>query len=56
MDSSQNALYAAAGIPAIISTGITLIYLLHATPHQTEGRSATAMPGCGQQEHSADKG
>ena len=28
----------------------------HAIPHQTEGRVATAMPGCGQQEHSADMG
>ena len=64
MDSSKNALYAAAGIPAIISTGITFIYfvlkvchyLLHAISHQTEGRVATATPGCGQQEHSADTG
>ena len=64
MDSSKNALYAAAGISAIISTGITFIYfvlkacryLLHAISHQTEGRVATATPGCGQQEHSADTG
>ena len=30
--------------------------MFHAISHQTEGRVATAMPGCGQQEHSADKG
>ena len=64
MDTSKNALYAAAGIPAIISTGITFLYfilkfcryLLHAVSHQTEGRVATATPGCGQQEHSTDMG
>ena len=30
--------------------------MFHAISHQTEGRVATAMPGCGQQEHSADTG
>ena len=30
--------------------------MFHAISHQTEGRVATATPGCGQQEHSADKG
>ena len=30
--------------------------MFHALPLQTEGRVATAMPGCGQQEHSADTG
>ena len=30
--------------------------MFHAIPHQTEGRVATAMPGCGQQEHSTDMG
>ena len=30
--------------------------MFHAIPHQTEGRVATAMPGCGQQEHSVDTG
>ena len=30
--------------------------MFHAISHQTEGRVATAMPGCGQQEHSADMG
>ena len=64
MDSNTNVLYSAAGLPALISTGITFIYfllkachyLLHAIPHKTEGRVATAMPGCGEQKHSADMG
>ena len=64
MDSNLNVLYSAAGLPALISTGITFIYffleachyLFHAIPHQTEGRVATAMPGCCQQEHSPDMG
>ena len=30
--------------------------MFHAISHQTEGRVATATPGCGQQEHSADTG
>ena len=49
---------------ALISTGITFIYfflkachyVFHAISHQTKGRVATATPGCGQQEHSADMG
>ena len=64
MDSNSNVFYSAAGLPALISTGITFIYfflkvchyLFYAIPHQTEGRVATATPGCGQQEHSADMG
>ena len=58
MDSNLNVLYAA-GLPALISTGITLIYFLlkachfafYALSHKTEGRLAVAMPGSGQQEH-----
>ena len=58
MDSNQNVLYAA-GLPALISTGITLIYFLlkaccfafYALFHKTEGRLAAATPGGGQQEH-----
>ena len=58
MDSNPNVLYAA-GLPAVISTGITLIYFLlkachfafYAVSHKTEGRLALAMPGGGQQEH-----
>ena len=30
--------------------------MFHAISHQTKGRVATATPGCGQQEHSTDKG
>ena len=64
MDSYTNVLYSAAGLPALISTGITLIYFLlkaccylfHAISHKTEGRLATAMPGCGEQKHSSDMG
>ena len=64
MDSNTNALYSAAGLPALISTGITFIYfflkachyLFHAISHQTKGRVATATPGCGQQDHSTDTG
>ena len=64
MDSGKNALYVAAGIPAFISTGITIIYfvlkayhyLLHAIPHQTEGRVATATSSSCKQEHSTNTG
>ena len=63
MDSNQNALYAA-GLPALISTGVTLIYLIlkachfafYALCHKTEGRLAAATPGRRQQEHSPIKG
>ena len=62
MDSNQNVLYAA-GLPALISTRITLIYFLlkachfafYAISHKTEGRLAAATPGGGQQEHSPIK-
>ena len=64
MDSNTNVLYSAAGLPALISTGITFIYfflkachyVFHAISQQTELRVATATPGCGQQEHSANTG
>ena len=54
----------AAGLPALISTGITLIYFIlkacrfafYALSHKTEGRLAAATPGCGQQEHGPIKG
>ena len=54
----------AAGLPALIATGITFIYfflkvgcyLSHAISHQTEGRVVTTMPGCGQHQHSTDPG
>ena len=62
MDSNLNVLYAA-GFPALISTGITLIYFLlkayhfafYAISHKTEGRLAVATPGGGQQEHGTIK-
>ena len=63
MDSNLNVLYAA-GLPALISTGITLIYFLlkacrfafYALSHKTKGRLAAATPGSGQQEHGPIKG
>ena len=63
MDSNPNVLYAA-GLPALISIGITLIYFLlkachfafYALSHKTEGRLAVATPGGGQQEHRPIKG
>ena len=61
MDSNTNVLYAA-GLQALISTGITFIYFLlkachfvfYALSHKTEGRLAAAMPGSGQQEHGSN--
>ena len=63
MDSYKEVLYAA-GLPTLISTGITLVYLLlkayqsavYALSHKTEGRLAAAMPGGRQQEHSSIEG
>ena len=50
MDSNLNVFYSAAGLPALISTGITFIYfflkacryVFHAISHQTKGRVAMA--------------
>ena len=64
MDSSSSVFYAAAGFPALVSTGITFIYfflkacsyVFNAISHQTKGRVATVMPGSGQEEHCADTG
>ena len=63
MDSYKEVLYAA-GLPALISTGITLVYFLlkayqfavYALSHKTEGRLAAATPGGHQQEHSSIEG
>ena len=63
MDTYKEVLYAA-GLPAIISTGITLLYLLlkayqfavYALPHQTERRLAAATPGGRQQVHGSIAG
>ena len=63
MDTYKEVLYAA-GLPALISTGITLLYLLlkayqfavYALPHQTERRLAAAMPSGRQQVHGSIAG
>ena len=63
MDSYKDVLYAA-GLPALISTGITLIYFLlkayqfavYALSHKTEGRLAVATPGGRKQEHRSIEG
>ena len=63
MDSYKDVFYAAVR-PALISTRITLLYLLlkayqfsvYALSHKTEGRLAAAMPGGRQQEHSSIEG
>ena len=64
MDSSTSVFYAAAGLPALVSTGITFLYfflkacsyVFNAISHQTKGRVATATPGSGQQEHCTNMG
>ena len=55
--------YAAAGLPALVSTGITILYFLKACSyvfdvisHQTKRRVAMPMTGGGQQEHCANTG
>ena len=63
MDAYQNVLYAA-GLPALISTGITLLYFLlktcrfafYALSNKTEGRLATTTPCSGQQERRSIEG
>ena len=63
MDSYKDVFYAA-GLPALISTGITLVYFLlkayqfavYAISHQTEGRLAAATPGGRKQEHGSIEG
>ena len=63
MDSYKDVFYSA-GFPALISTGITLVYFLlkayqfavHAVSHQTEGRLAAAMPSGRKQEHCSIEG
>ena len=64
MDSSTSVFYAAAGLPALVSTGITILYfflkacsyVFNAISHQTKRRVATATTGGGQQEHCANTG
>ena len=63
MDSYKDVFYAA-GLPALILTGITLVYFLlkayqftvYAVSHQTEGRLAAATPGGCKQEHGSIEG
>ena len=63
MDSYKDVFYAT-GLPALISTGITLVYFLfkayqfavYAVSHQTEGRLAAATPGGRKQEHGSIEG
>ena len=63
MDTYKEVLYAA-GLPALISTGITLLYLLlkayqfavYALPDQTERRLAAATPSGRQQVHGSIAG
>ena len=63
MDSYNDVFYSA-GLPALISTGITLVYFIlkayqfavHAVSHQTEGRLAVAMPSGCKQEHGSIEG
>ena len=63
MDTYKEIFYSA-GLPALISTGITLLYLLlkayqfavHALPHQTERRLAEATPSGHQQVHGSTAG
>ena len=63
MDTYKEVFYAA-GVPALISTGITSLYLLlkayqfavYALPHQAERRLAAATPGGRQQVHGSVAG
>ena len=63
MDSYKDVFYSA-GLPALISTGITLVYFIlkayqfavHAVSHQTAGRLAAATPSGCKQEHSSIEG
>ena len=63
MDSYKDVFYSA-GLPALISTGITLVYFIlkayqfavHAVSHQTEGRLAEATPSGRKQEHGSIEG
>ena len=63
MDSYKDVFYSA-GLQALISTGITLVYFIlkayqfavHAVSHQTEGRLAAATPSGRKQEHGSIEG
>ena len=63
MDSYKDVFYSA-GLPALILTGITLVYFIlkayqfavHAVSHQTKGRLAVATPSGRKQEHGSIEG
>ena len=63
MDSYKDVFYST-GLPALILTGITLVYFIlkayqfavHAVSHQTEGRLAAATPSGRKQEHGSIEG
>ena len=63
MDSYKDVFYSA-GLPALILTGITLVYFIlkayqfavHAVSHQTEGKLAAATPSGRKQEHGSIEG
>ena len=63
MDTYKDVFYSA-GLPALISTGITLVYFIlkayqfavYAVSHQTEGRLAAATPSGRKQEHGSIEG
>ena len=63
MDSYKDVFYSA-GLPALILTGITLVYFIlkayqfavHAVSHQTKGRLAAATPSGRKQEHGSIEG
>ena len=64
MDTSTSVFYAAAGLPALVSTWIAIFYfflkacsyVVKAISHQIKRRVATPMTGGGQQEHCANTG
>ena len=63
MDTSTSVFYAAAGLPTLVSTGITILYfflracsyLFNAISHQTKRRVARPTTGGGQQEREREK-
>ena len=61
MDSNTNVLFSRAPSPHLYQDHLKAFlkacrYVFHAISHKTEGRLATATPGCGQQKHSAHMG
>ena len=64
MDTSTSVFYAATGLPALVSTGITILYfflkacsyVINAISHQTKRRVATPTTSGGEQEHCTNPG